>query len=246
MIEQTVEIPTKDGASATFIAHPERDGPHPIVLFFMDAPAIREELRDMARRIATAGYYVMLPNLYYRRGVLELKDLPPLPEAEARARMFDLMGSIDIPMVMDDADALLDFADRDPAASPGPAAAIGYCMSGQYAINAAARHPERIACAASLYGVQLVTDRPDSPHLAAQKTPAELYFACAEHDTYAPLEMVQALDAALKARGARAEVELYPGVHHGFAFPQRGAVYDKPAAERHWERLFALFRRNLG
>jgi carboxymethylenebutenolidase len=245
MIEQTVDIATRDGKSTTFIAHPERGGPHPIVLFFMDAPAIREELRDMARRIATAGYYVMLPNLYYRKGVLELADLPPLAEAEARARMFELMGSINIPMVMSDADALLNFADRDPAASPGPAGAIGYCMSGQYAINAAARHPERIACAASLYGVQLVTDAPDSPHLAAHKSTAELYFACAEHDAYAPLEMVQALDASLKEAEVNAEVEVYRGVHHGFAFPQR-AVYDKPAAERHWERLFALFRRNLG
>lgn len=245
MIEQTIDIATKDGATTTFIAHPERAGPHPIVLFFMDAPAIREELRDMARRIATVGYYVMLPNLYYRRGVLELADLPPLPQEEARARMFELMGSIDIPMVMDDADALLDFADRDPAASNGPAGAIGYCMSGQYAINAAARHPERIRCAASLYGVQLVTDRADSPHLAAQKTRAELYFACAEIDPYAPLEMVEALDAALKDSRAKAEVEVYPGCHHGFAFPQRPA-YDKAAAERHWERLFSLFRRNLG
>lgn len=243
MIEQTVEIATKDGRTTTFIAHPERGGPHPLILFYMDAPAIREELRDMARRIATAGYYVMLPNLYYRKGVLELADLPPLPEAEARARMFEFMGSINIPLIMDDTDALLDFAARDPAASPGKAGAIGYCMSGQYAINAAARYPDRIACAASLYGVQLVTDRPDSPHLAAQRTGAELYFACAEHDSYAPLEMVEALDASLKE--ANAEVELYPGVHHGFAFPQR-AVYDKPAAERHWERLFALFRRNLG
>jgi carboxymethylenebutenolidase len=245
MIEQTVEIPTKDGACTTFIVHPEREGPHPIVLFFMDAPAIREELRDMARRIGAVGYYVMLPNLYYRRGVMELKDLPPLEEQAARARMFDLMGSISIPLIMDDTDALLDFADRDPAASPGKAGAIGYCMSGQYAINAAARHPERIACAASLYGVQLVTDQPDSPHLAARKADAELYFACAETDHWAPLEMVEALDASLKDGGVNAEVEVYPGVEHGFAFPQR-AVYDKPAAERHWERLFALFRRNLG
>jgi carboxymethylenebutenolidase len=245
MIEHTVDIPTKDGATTTFIAHPEREGPHPVVLFFMDAPAIREELRDMARRIATAGYYVMLPNLYYRRGVLELKDLPPLPEAEARARMFDLMGSISIAMIMEDGDALLYFADRDPAASKGPIATLGYCMSGQYAINFAARYPDRVAAAASIYGVQLVTDRPDSPHLAAQKAKGELYFACAEHDTYAPLEMVQALDASLKSSKAQAEVEIYPGVHHGFAFPQRGAVYDKPAAERHWERLFALWRRNL-
>jgi carboxymethylenebutenolidase len=244
MIEQTVEIPTKHGATTTFIAHPEREGPHPVVLFFMDAPAIREELRDMARRIATVGYYVMLPNLYYRRGVMELADLPPLPEAEARLRMFELMGSLTIPLVMEDADALLDFADRDPAASPGSMATLGYCMSGQYAIAFAARHPERVAAAASVYGVQLVTDQADSPHLAAQRAKAELYFACAETDHWAPLEMVQALDQAMKAQKVRAEVELYPGVQHGFAFPQR-AAYDKAAAERHWERLFALFRRRL-
>jgi carboxymethylenebutenolidase len=246
MIEQTIDIATKHGATTTFIVHPERDGPYPVVLFFMDAPAIREELRDMARRMATAGYYVMLPNLYYRRGVLELADLPKLPEAEARARMFDLMGSISIPLIMSDADALLDFADRDPAASKGKIATVGYCMSGQYAINFAARYPDRVGAAASIYGVQLVTDQADSPHLAAQKAKGEIYFACAEHDSYAPLEMVQALDASLKAGTRNAEVELYPGVHHGFAFPQRGAVYDKPAAERHWERLFALWARALG
>jgi carboxymethylenebutenolidase len=244
LIEQTVDIATKDGATTTFIAHPERDGAHPIILFFMDAPAIREELRDMARRIAAVGYYVMLPNLYYRRGVMELADLPPLPDAEARARMFDLMGSLTIPMVMDDGDALLNFADRDPAASKGKVGTLGYCMSGQYAINFAGRYPQRVGAAASVYGVQLVTDRPDSPHLMAQKAKGELYFACAEHDTYAPLEMVEALDQTVKAKNLNGEVELYPGVHHGFAFPQR-AVYDKPAAERHWERLFALWRRTL-
>jgi carboxymethylenebutenolidase len=245
MIEQTVELATRHGATTTFIVHPERDGAHPTVLFFMDAPGIREELRDMARRIAAAGYYVMLPNLYYRSGAMELADLPKLPEAESRTRMFDLMGSLSIPLVMDDAAALLDFADRDPAASNGKIATLGYCMSGQYAISFAARYPERVAAAASIYGVQLVTDHADSPHLAAQKSKAELYFACAEHDPYAPLEMVQALDQTVKSKNLNAEVEIYPGVHHGFAFPQR-AAYDRPAAERHWERLFALWRRRLG
>jgi carboxymethylenebutenolidase len=246
MIEQTVDIPTKAGATTTFIVHPEREGPHPVVLFFMDAPAIREELRDMARRIAAAGYYVMLPNLYYRSGVMELADLPPLPDAEARARMFELMGSLSIPLVMDDGDALLDYADRDPAAGRGKIATLGYCMSGQYAIAFAARYPVRVAAAASIYGVQLVTDKADSPHLAAQKAKAEMYFACAEHDPYAPLEMVEALDQTVKAKNLNAEVEIYPGAHHGFAFPQRGSVFDKPSAERHWERLFALWRRQLG
>jgi carboxymethylenebutenolidase len=243
MIERTVEIPTRDGATTTFVVHPERGGPHPVVLFFMDAPAIREELRDMARRLATCGYYVMLPNLYYRSGVLELgaEDLAD-PE---RKRMFALMNSIDIPKVMSDADALFDYADADPAASDGQAGCLGYCMSGQYAINAAARYPARIGAAASIYGTQLVTDKADSPHIVASKASAELYFACAETDRWAPPETVEALDAALKTGEVNAEVELYPGTQHGFAFPQR-AVYDKAAAERHWERLIALYRRNLG
>src|SRR5690606_26098467 len=116
--------------------------------------------------------------------------------------------------------------------------------SGQYAVNVAARHPERIAAAASIHGIRLVTDQADSPHLVAQKAKGELYFACAEHDQYAPLETVEALAQALRAHRVKAEVELYPDVHHGFVFPQR-AAYDRDAAERQWERLLSLFRRRL-
>lgn len=242
MIEQTVEIPTPHGATTTFIVHPERNGPHPVILFYMDAPAIREELRDMARRLATAGYYVVLPNLYYRSGVLELGGFAT--EAD-RARMFELMASINIPLIMSDTGALLTYIDSDPAARKGPMGAVGYCMSGQYAINAAAYYPDKVKAAASIYGVSLVTDDHDSPHLAAQKVQGEVYFACAEIDAYAPLEMVEALAQSVTANEINGEVELYAGVHHGFAFPQRPA-YDKTAAERHWERLLALFKRNLG
>ena len=84
MIDQQIDIATKDGRMTTFITHPERDGPHPVVLFFMDAPGIREELRDMARRLATAGYYVMLPNLYYRSGEMELGPIPREEDAPHR------------------------------------------------------------------------------------------------------------------------------------------------------------------
>ena len=245
MIEHTVELATRDGACSTFIVHPERNHPHPVILFYMDAPAIREELRDMARRFASAGYYVMLPNLYYRAGVMEIGPLSPDPDHPSRKQMFDLMYSLTIPLVMQDTDALLAFADADPAASNGAVGTVGYCMSGQFAINAAASRPDRVAAAASIYGTFLVTDKDDSPHLAARKAKAELYFGCAEFDQWAPPEMVEALDASMKTAPIEAEVELYAGVHHGFAFPARPA-YDKPAAERHWERLLALYRRKLG
>jgi carboxymethylenebutenolidase len=208
----------------------------------MDAPGIREELRDMARRLATSGYYVMLPNLYYRSGVMELGPLPADPESPERKRMFALMASIDIPMVMADTRALLAYAEGKTAANTDIAGAVGYCMSGRYAINAATHFPDQVRAAASIYGTHLATDQPDSPHLAASKTKAELYFACAETDIYAPPEIVDKVAQGM--RGANAEVEIYPGTHHGFAFPKR-PVYHRDAAERHWERLLALYRRNL-
>ena len=245
MIEQTIEIPTPGGAAPTFIAHPERDGPYPVVLVFMDAPGVRRELRDMVRRLATVGYYVMLPNLYYRTGVQELADMTDQPTSQAREQLFGLVSTLSMAQVMEDAEALLNFADRDPAASPGRAGCIGYCMSGQYAVNFAARHRERIGAAASIYGVKLVTDQDDSPHLMLGRANAEFYFGCAEHDSWSPLEMVEALDQAAKAYAPNTtEVELYSGAHHGFVFPER-PVYDKVSAERHWERLFSLFRRRL-
>lgn len=242
MIDQQIEIPTKDGKTTTFITHPERGGPFPIIIFYMDAPAIREELRDMARRLGTCGYYVMLPNLYYRSGVMELGPLPTDPDSPERKRMFALMNSINIPLIMEDTAALLAHADSQPAARKDMVGVVGYCMSGRYAINAATHFPDRVRAAASIYGTHLATDQPDSPHLAPQKTKAELYFACAETDIYAPMEIIEKVKAGMK--GANAEVEIYPGTHHGFAFPKR-PVYNRDAAERHWERLNALYRRNL-
>lgn len=244
MIERQLDIPTRDGATTTFIVHPERGGPHPVILFFMDAPGIREELRDMARRLATSGYYVMLPNMYYRSGVMELGPLSPDPNDPGRVRMFELMGSLSIPLVMDDAEALIVFADADPAAWNGAMGTVGYCMSGPYAIAASARFRDRVKAAASIHGVSLMTDQPDSPHLLARQTDAELYFGCAQIDRWFPEEMIAPLRDDLAANGVKAEVELAPGVEHGYVFPRRPA-YDKAASERHWERILALYARRL-
>jgi carboxymethylenebutenolidase len=246
VIEHEVDIVTPHGVMDTFVTHPERDGPFPVIFFYMDAPGIREELRDMARRLATAGYAVVLPNLYYRAGTGTTFDQTELrKEGPERERMWQLMYSINNALIMDDTRALLAFIDEQPYARGDRIGCVGYCMSGQYVFTAAAEFPDRIAAMASLYGVGLVTDRPDSPHLRADRISAEMYFGCAEVDSYAPPEVVSQLQRALLATNTLFEVELYPGTEHGFAFPKR-PVYDKAAAERHWERLLALFRRGLG
>jgi carboxymethylenebutenolidase len=92
----------------------------------------------------------------------------------------------------------------------------------------------------------MATDAPDSPHLMAPRIRCESYFACAEIDKWAPPADIQKLEESLKAAGTPHRIEWYPAAEHGFVFPQRGAIYNKASAERHWTRLFSLFDRNLG
>ncbi len=246
MIERTFDLATVDGAMETFLVHPEREGPHPAVLFLMDAPGIREELRDMARRLATVGYCVLLPNLYYRAGRDSVFGPEVLtPDSAEYRRMRAIRTRMTIPPVMRDVGAMLEWLANEPAVRAGPVGTHGYCMSGPYALAAAAHYPQRIAASASVYGTWLVSGAEASPHLSFGRARAEHYIACAEHDDLAPPEMVAALREHFADSGAVGEIELYPGVHHGFAFPGRWC-YDRPAAERHWERLIALYRRRLG
>jgi carboxymethylenebutenolidase len=242
MIEQHLDIQTDDGAMNTFVVHPEEGGPHPVVLFYMDAPGKREELHDMARRLASVGYFVVLPNLYYRRS----RDFKLRDRTEpAMAEMFEHMGSLDAGTTRRDTQAMLRFVDAQPDADASRVGIVGYCMSGPFAVWASAAFPDRIACMASVYGANMVTDKPDSPHRVVASLACESYFACAEIDRWAPPADVEQLKAALDATSAPHRVEVYPGVHHGFAFPLRAGIYDQPAAERHWERLFSLFERRL-
>ena len=241
MIEHEIDIATADGAMNTFITHPEEEGPHPLVIFYMDAPGKREELHDMARRLGTAGYYVMLPNLYYRR----VREFKMGSGEEARKTMREHMNSLSRTTVLMDTAALLDFAAKDQAASTQKVGVVGYCMSGPFVLWAAAEHSDRIAAVAAFHGVKLCTDEPESPHRFADRIRAEVYIGCAQTDVYAPPEMVAALDTHLRATPLNYRIEWYPDTQHGFVFPLRQGMYHKPSAERHWERLLQLFGRRL-
>ena len=242
MIEHHLDIATADGAMNSFIVHPEEGGPFPVVLFYMDAPGKREELHDMARRIAAVGYCVVLPNLYYRRA----RDFRLLERTEpAMAEMFGLMATLDAGTTACDTRAMLRFVDALPQADATRVGAVGYCMSGPFVVWAAAAFPERFRCIASIHGANMATDAPDSPHRVAPRLRCESYFACAEIDRWAPPADIRQLQSGLQAAAVPHRVEWYPGVEHGFVFPQRAGIYNQAAAERHWVRLFSLFERRL-
>ena len=145
MIEHHLQIPTQAGQMNAFVTHPDEGGPFPVVFFYMDAPGKREELHDMARRIATTGYVVVLPNLYYRKTQEFVWD----QSEEAMKAMFEMTKHLSLECIMEDTKAMFDFIDNFPLADASRIGAVGYCMSGPFVFKAAGRYPERIACAAS-------------------------------------------------------------------------------------------------
>jgi carboxymethylenebutenolidase len=241
MIESDVLIPTKYGSLPAFSACPSEPGSYPAVILFMDAPGIREELRNMARRIAKHGYYCLLPDLYYRLGTLRF-DVPRRNEAMS-VLIRGAMASLTNNDVFDDTAGMLSFLDGQDKVRPGPVGAIGHCMSGPFVVTAAARLG-RMAAVASLYGVNMVTDKPDSPHLLAGQIEAEVYAAFAEVDPAVLPEVVPQFRSALQDAGVTNHVQVVPGTHHGFCFAARND-YHPQAAEAVWDEIMQMFERKL-
>ena len=163
----------------------------------------------------------------------------------SRARMFELMNTINSRLVIEDTHAIFDFLAGEEDARAGSTGCVGYCMSGPFSVAVPAAFPDRSPLPRRCTACACCTDAEDSPHRTANRIKGELYVGCAETDVWAPREMIDALQTHLASTGIRFRIEIYPSTHHGFAFPDRKAAYDMRAAERHWERLHALFERNL-
>jgi carboxymethylenebutenolidase len=194
----------------------------------------------MASRLATAGYYVMLPYLFYRGGPFREFGMS---DEDMHARR-ELMGSVTPAGIVRDADALLAYAAADPAARDGKVGAVGFCMSGGLTIVLARERPERVAAAASIHGAWMIRDTPDSPHLGLDAVTAEVYLGWADNDATAPPETMPVLRDALDAAGVRYTYDFYTDAVHGYA-PPGTERYNRHASEQHWERVHSLLRRNL-
>src|SRR3954469_6826423 len=240
MIEEEIDVRTADGSMKTFVYHPTHGGPHPIVLYLMDAPSIRPALKDMATRLASAGYYVMLPYLFYRGG--PYREFGASDE-DMHARG-ELMTTVTPTNIIGDAEALLAHAAGDPAAGDGPVAAVGFCMSGGLTIALAKAMPDRVVAAASIHGAWLVRDSTDSPHLDLDRMKAEVYMAWCDNDPTAPLDDLDTMRNALEKAGVTHTIDFIDDAVHGFA-PPGGERYNRKASELHWERVHALLRRRL-
>ncbi|HUZ72794.1 MAG TPA: dienelactone hydrolase family protein [Stellaceae bacterium] len=252
MTEYLFDLATEDGQMPVFLSHPEKGGPFPAVILYMDMFGAREALYEVARYVAAVGYCCAVPDLYYRQGrvlydfrdernrVLSTHRLGP----GVRDAMISESRKLTDEMVLADTGALLGYLSDGARARSDEVGVFGYCMGGRYAILAAARYPERIAAAGCLHGTNLVTDKPDSPHRMVGRMRGELYCGFGADDPYAKPETIEAFHAALSQAPVRYEYAIHPGAGHGYALPDRD-IYGPQATARDWEMIFQMFYRQV-
>jgi carboxymethylenebutenolidase len=243
---QSVDIATPDGVADAYLARPD-EAPHPGVLFIMDIYGLRPTIAEMIERIASYGYVVLAPNVLYRAGRSPVLPLPDRDDPEQRTAFFQsvrpLVAELTPERLAVDGAAYLDYLEQ--AAAPGPAAVTGYCAGARLGWRIAAAHGDRIAALAGFHPGGLVSDAPDSPHLSAREVAAELYFGFADEDPSMTAEQIATFERALDEAGRSYRAEVYEGARHGFTMAD-GAVYNKAASERHYDKLRALLERTLG
>ncbi|MDU0254693.1 dienelactone hydrolase family protein [Streptomyces sp. PU10] len=241
MPTKTLQIPTADGQADAFAAFPEGEGRHPGVLMYADGFGIRPVLRDMARELAGHGYYVLVPNFFYRHGPAPVIGLPEYIGEEDRVaivpQLMRLIEAHTAERVLRDADAFLDFLTVQPEVGDGPVAVTGYCIGGLLATRTAVAHPDRVAALAAFHA-PVAADGLDS----LAKLTAEVHFGHAESDLTP--EALGELNQGLDAAGVGYTSEIYPGTVHGFTMSDTDA-FDAAALRRHWDRLLPLLGRTL-
>ena len=247
MSRQDVTIPTPDGDARAFVFTPDTGaGPWPTVLFYMDGLAIRPTMFEMAERLASNGYYVLLPDMFWRLGGYEpMVPADVFSDPDKRQALFSkFIGSTNAEMGMRDTGAFLDWLAKQPQAKADKIGVTGYCMGGAFALRAAGTFPDRVAAAGAFHAGHVVTDQPDSPHLLAPKIKAKVLVAGADQDPYFTEDQFETLRQAMSDAGVDAEVTIYRGALHGYA-PADLPVYDKGHSERHWREMLALFGETL-
>jgi len=240
-----IDIKIRDGLCPSHVYRPAGAGPWPAVLVFMDGLGIRPAMLEVGERLSRNGYFVLLPDLFYRSGPYEPMDPQAIfSDPEKRKvlmeKYFALATSAN---VMSDTGFFLDYIAAQPDVKPDGVGTTGYCMGGRMSLIAAGTYPDRIVAAASYHGGRLAGDEPDSPHLLAPKIKARIYVAGAIEDQSFPDDMKQRLKKALTAAHVDHQIETYPA-RHGWVFRDT-PVYDAAAAERHWRSMIALFDARL-
>jgi carboxymethylenebutenolidase len=250
VIDTDVLVKTPSGTCDAALVHPQGGGRWPAVIIFPDIFGLRPTMRAMAKRLATNGFTVLVPNPFYRStkapGIFPDFDFGSPAD---RVKLDAFRAPMTSDAVMQDAAAYVAFLDAQPSVNnKAKMGVVGYCMGGPMTMQAAAANPARIGAGASFHGGGLVTDKPDSPHLLVPKIKAQFYFGIAASDDEKQPEAKTKLREAFDAAKVPVKIEVYEGTLHGWCVKdmplQAGKpIYNEPQAERAWNELIALYKR---
>jgi carboxymethylenebutenolidase len=246
VVETDIVIRMADGSCDAALFHSSGSGSWPGAVIFADALGLRPAFRDMGRRLASEGYTVLVPNPFFRTRKAPVLSGPfDFGKPEDRAKLTELMAPLATEIKARDGTAYIAYLDTLPQVNTkAPIGVSGYCMGGPYTMLTAAAVPERVGAAGSFHGGNLVTDKPDSPHLLAPKIKASYYFAIATNDDQRQPDAKDKLRKAFAAAHQPVKIEVYEGCQHGWCVSD-GMVYNKAQADRAFGELVALYNKAL-
>src|SRR6267154_1356498 len=239
--ESDVSVMTPDGTADCYFVHPAT-GTAAGVLVWPDIFGLRPAFRTRGKRLAESGYSVLVVNPFYR-----VKKAPTAEQGAATAipSLVPMMNALTATTHATDAKAFIAWLDQQPSVAKNRKVGTqGYCMGGPIAFRTAAAVPDRVGAVASFHGGGLVTANPDSPHLLASKTKAQLLIAIAANDDQRLPNDKTTLKETFEKAKLPAEIEVYAGAAHGWC-PPDSQVYNEPQAEKAWTRLLALYGKAL-
>jgi carboxymethylenebutenolidase len=241
--ERAVQFATPDGTlDGEFFARAGSKAPG--VILWPDIAGIRPAKRQMARRLAEAGYAVLLANPYYRdvKGQ-QFADFAAFAGGGGFQSVGPWRGRFNADTILTDARAAAGWLREQKEVDTGRGiGAQGYCMTGSFAVIAPSATAE-LNAGASFHGGGLVrANDAKSPHRLMDASNRYLIAIAKNDDAKAPTEKDTLREAATAGK-ISAEVEVYPA-DHGWCVPDSPS-YNAAEADRAWGRLLALYRAAL-
>lgn len=221
-----------------YLAHPDDGRPHPAVLVFIEAFGVNSHFRELAARLAEAGFTALIPDVYHGN-VFDYSDI---------TNAIGHLRSLNDEQVMAETVAALDYLAASAHANDA-VGVLGFCMGGRYAFLANAEQTTRIRGAVSFYGGGIAPEqdaagrKPLLDRVPHMQTPLLLQYGTADQSIQ-PAEQARIVEA-LNSAGKRFSMEVYPDAGHGFFCDDRPS-YDADAAAQGWQRTLAFFHQHLG
>ncbi|KAF2072069.1 hypothetical protein CYY_006611 [Polysphondylium violaceum] len=233
----------------TFITRPsDIQSPLPIIVFCMDMFGLRPNLYKIAERIAEHGFFVVLPNIFYRNIsepiVTSLENVDALCGALCAAR--GVAAKCSIVEFLSDMKSVLEYVSTHygDVTQKDNVGLLGLCFGGAFAMRLANEYPEIIKSCASVHAGQLVTDTPESPHKLINNIKAVCYFAHADQDQWMTLEDISVLNKALDDANINYESEVYAGCAHGWNI-EDFFMFNREGHEKTMAKLFDFYSKTL-